>query len=131
MPYINIRLAGVETTDAQRFDLSETTTALMRDILGKNPAVTVVTVDELAPSHWAVGGQPLDSSVGTAAYVDIKITRGTNTPEEKQRMLAASFEMLRRVLGSVASPTYVVIHELDADAWGYDGRSQAQRLSTD
>lgn len=129
MPFINIRLAGGATTQAQRNDLFETTTTLMREIMGKNPAVTVVTIDEVSPSHWAVGGKTLDPSSGAAAYVDIKITRGTNTPEQKQRMLAASVAMFNRVFASLASPTYVVIHELDSNAWGYDGSSQAQRLA--
>lgn len=57
MPYVNIRLipdAGL--TAEKKQTLIRKVTELLRDELGKNPATTVVTIDELSPENWGVGG---------------------------------------------------------------------------
>jgi 4-oxalocrotonate tautomerase len=38
--------------------------------------------------------------------------------------------MLEEVAGPVAEVSYLVIHELPADAWGYGGLSQAARQAS-
>jgi len=42
-------------------------------------------------------------------------------------MIAETSAMLKRLLGEMQAASYVVIHEITADAWGYDGLTQAQR----
>ena len=38
-------------------------------------------------------------------------------------------QLFRAVVGPVLNPVcYVVVHEIAADAWGYDGRTQADRV---
>lgn len=56
MPYVNIRLLeGVSAADKQR--LIEGATQLLVDVLGKDPTHLVVTIDELSPDNWGIGGQ--------------------------------------------------------------------------
>lgn len=126
MPYIDIRLAA-EPTQAQRDALFERTTALMEKLMGKRREVTVVSIGEFPKSNWAVNGAVLREPDAPGAYMEIKVTQGTNTAPEKAAMIAASIAMLKDVVGDVQTASYVVIHEIAADAWGYDGLIQAQR----
>lgn len=121
MPYVQIRLS--QTANVAR--LGEEATRLMVEVMRKRREVTVV---EVVPthSHWQVGGQP---TTGPAAYVDVKITQGTNSDSDKARLLAEFQELLTHELGPLAAPAYVVIHEIPASDWGYDGQSQATRLT--
>ena len=57
----------------------------------------------------------------------IKVTAGTNTNAEKAEMISRSMEMLTEIIGPVPEASYVVIHDLDAGAWGYNGRTQKAR----
>jgi 4-oxalocrotonate tautomerase len=61
--------------------------------------------------------------------MDIKVTAGTNTDEEKEKMIRQAIEMFKEVVGAIPEASYVVIHEVDATAWGYDGRTQRSRAS--
>jgi 4-oxalocrotonate tautomerase len=40
--------------------LIEGATRLLVDVLGKNPATTVVVIDEVDMENWGVGGIPVD-----------------------------------------------------------------------
>ncbi len=56
MPYVNIRLIeGVSPEDKKR--LIEGATQLLVDVLGKDPTHLVVTIDELSPDNWGIGGR--------------------------------------------------------------------------
>ena len=45
------------------------------------------------------------------------------------RFVAEVIQLFRAVVGSALNPVcYVVVHEIAADAWGYDGRTQADRV---
>lgn len=59
MPYINIRITDENVTDAQRAALIRGSTDLMVSVLGKNPATTHVTIDEIPLANWGVGGLPV------------------------------------------------------------------------
>ena len=60
------------------------------------------------------------------AHLDVKVTEGTNTPVEKASFVSEAMKLLRSVLGTGLNPvTYVVIHEVPAGAWGWDGLTQA------
>jgi 4-oxalocrotonate tautomerase len=57
MPYVNIKITNEGATAAQKQKLIEGVTGLLRDVLGKNPATTVVVIDEVATDNWGVGGE--------------------------------------------------------------------------
>ncbi|MES9818465.1 MAG: tautomerase family protein [Candidatus Thiodiazotropha sp.] len=126
MPVIAIALSGRQLPRLQQQDLQRMTTRLIEEIMGKRPSVTAVMVQSLPSANWAIGGEALSDHL-RAAQVDITITAGTNTAEEKAGMIDAIHQMLNDRVGPLAEASYVVIHEVAADAWGYAGRTQQSR----
>lgn len=57
MPYINIKVTDEAVTADQKRALIEGATELLVNVLGKNPATTVVVIDEVNTDNWGVGGQ--------------------------------------------------------------------------
>ncbi len=57
MPYVNIKITREGTTAAQKAELIRAVTELLRDKLGKNPATTVVVIDEVETDNWGIGGE--------------------------------------------------------------------------
>lgn len=57
MPYVNIRITDEGVTSEQKQRLIEGATQLLVDVLGKNPATTVVVIDELPTDNWGIAGE--------------------------------------------------------------------------
>ncbi len=60
MPYVNIKVTREGVTREQKQQLIEGATQLLVDVLGKNPATTVVVIDEVEMENWGVAGIPVD-----------------------------------------------------------------------
>ena len=61
MPYVNIKITDEGATSAQKAALIEGVTNLLKDVLGKNPATTVVVIDEVPTDNWGIGGEQVTS----------------------------------------------------------------------
>ncbi|WP_332819181.1 tautomerase family protein [Sphingopyxis sp.] len=59
MPYVNIRITREGASAGQKAELIAGVTALLQRVLGKNPATTVVTIDEVDFENWGIGGLPV------------------------------------------------------------------------
>ena len=129
MPLIKITLAGHLPTAEQTRHLQGETTRLMHRILGKKAALTVVSVTSLPAPALAAAGQALAENAA-AAYLEAFITAGTNSDGEKAAFITAAYALLGSVIGQPAAPVYVILHDLPASNWGYDGQTQAARRST-
>ena len=57
MPYVNIRVTKEGVTAEQKAELIEGVTDLLAKVLGKNPATTVVVIDEVDTDNWGIGGE--------------------------------------------------------------------------
>jgi 4-oxalocrotonate tautomerase len=57
MPYINIKITNEGVTKEQKQELIAGATQLLVDVLGKNPATTVVVIDEVETDNWGIGGE--------------------------------------------------------------------------
>ena len=57
MPYVNIKVAKEGVSVEQKAELIKGVTDLLAKILGKNPATTVVVIDEVDTDNWGVGGE--------------------------------------------------------------------------
>jgi 4-oxalocrotonate tautomerase len=55
MPYVNIRITDEGVTKEQKRQLIQGATQLLVDVLGKNPATTVVVIDEVNTDNWGIG----------------------------------------------------------------------------
>ncbi len=61
MPYVNIRITREGATPQQKAELIRGATQLLVDVLGKNPATTVVVIDEVETDNWGIGGESVTS----------------------------------------------------------------------
>lgn len=57
MPYVNIKITDDGVTSEQKAKLIEGVTNLLKDVLGKNPATTVVVIDEVSTDNWGIAGE--------------------------------------------------------------------------
>ncbi|EAT13210.1 4-oxalocrotonate tautomerase family protein [Bermanella marisrubri] len=57
MPYVNIKITDEDVTPEQKAQLIKGATQLLVDVLDKNPATTVVVIDEVNTDNWGVGGE--------------------------------------------------------------------------
>ena len=57
MPYVNIKITKDGVTAKEKELLIEGATKLLQDVLGKNPATTVVVIDEVDTDNWGIGGE--------------------------------------------------------------------------
>lgn len=57
MPYVNIKITKDGATAEQKAALIKGVTDLLVKVLDKNPATTVVTIDEVDSDNWGIGGE--------------------------------------------------------------------------
>lgn len=57
MPYINIKITDEQVTAEQKAALISGATQLLVDVLNKNPATTIVVIDEVNTDNWGIGGE--------------------------------------------------------------------------
>lgn len=57
MPYVNIKVTDEGVTKEQKAALIAGVTNLLKDVLGKNPATTVVVIDEVNTDNWGIRGE--------------------------------------------------------------------------
>jgi 4-oxalocrotonate tautomerase len=128
VPILSVLLSGAPS--AQRSAaVAAVLTGLTAEILRKDPRLTSIAVQYIAPEHWGVGGSPLAAQGRTSFFLDVRVTQGTNTKDEKARYIAAAFTRMRELLGELHEASYVHVHGVPAEDWGYGGRTQAQRCA--
>lgn len=57
MPYVNIKVTDEGVTKEQKAALIKGVTQLLQDVLNKNPATTVVVIDEVNTDNWGIKGE--------------------------------------------------------------------------
>lgn len=57
MPYVNIKITDEGVSKAQKAALIQGVTKLLQDVLNKNPATTVVVIDEVNTDNWGIQGE--------------------------------------------------------------------------
>jgi len=57
MPYVNIKITREGATPKQKATLIREVTRLLAETLGKNPATTVVVIEEVETDNWGIGGE--------------------------------------------------------------------------
>jgi 4-oxalocrotonate tautomerase len=54
---VNIKITQEDASDAQKAQLIQESTEMLARILGKNPATTVVVIEEVPMENWGIGGK--------------------------------------------------------------------------
>ena len=57
MPYVNIKITDEGVTKEQKAALIKGVTTLLQETLNKNPATTVVVIDEVNTDNWGIRGE--------------------------------------------------------------------------
>ncbi|WP_433935853.1 tautomerase family protein [Sorangium cellulosum] len=126
MPILNVKISAQPSPELVR-QVTETLLDLTTRILHKKRELTAITFDFVRPEHWVVGGRTLAEQGKRSFYFDIKIVDGTNTKDEKAAYVAAAFEAFARLLGELHDESYIHVHDVRADAYGYGGLTQETR----
>jgi 4-oxalocrotonate tautomerase len=126
MPILNLKVSAPRSASLSR-TLSEGLVEATARILRKNPEITAVAIGYVSPEDWIVGGKSLAEQKKASFWLDIKVVDGTNTKDEKALYLAEVFAFMGRVLGSLHEESYVLVHEVPADAYGFGGLTQEHR----
>lgn len=61
MPYVNVRITRKGTTPEQKAAVIKGVTDVLVQVLNKNPASTVVVIDEVETENWGIGGLPAEA----------------------------------------------------------------------
>jgi len=57
MPYVNIKITREGATAEQKATLIREVTRLLAETLGKNPATTLVVIEEVDTDNWGIAGE--------------------------------------------------------------------------
>lgn len=126
MPILNVKVS-VGKSEEMTAKIYELLSPLTQRILGKNPALTAITIDYLDPRDWIVGGKTLAQQGKSSVYLDIKITDETNTKDEKAAYIAEVFKGFSALLGNLHEESYIYVQDVRATAYGYGGQTQERR----
>jgi 4-oxalocrotonate tautomerase len=121
MPYVNVKL-NVKPSDELRKKIVDRVLENTTNILNKKEDVTSVLVEFISPNSWSVGGKNVPTF-----YLDIKITKGTNTKEQRANYIKKCYTDFTEILGEISPVSYSVIDEVNADSWGFEGVTQEYR----
>ena len=130
MPYVNVKVVKEQINIETKQLLIDGIMDIIVNIMGRNKDLTVITLDELDPSNWYIGGKPISKTGqmhGKIIYVEIKISKGTSNPEQMLKVIQAGRDLVNKVLGLSDITNYFVINELNPDSWGFDGISMTKR----
>jgi 4-oxalocrotonate tautomerase len=64
MPFVNIKITKDGATPAQKAELIKGVTDLLVKVLHKNPATTVVVIEEVDADNWGIGGETVTARRG-------------------------------------------------------------------
>ena len=126
MPIINIKISQSPNT-ALASRVSSAILDLTESLLGKPRHVTAVTISFVPPEHWFIAGRNLVDWQQNSFYFDIKVTDSTNTKTEKAAYVAACFAAMGKLLAPLHEESYIFVHDVRADAYGYGGLTQEYR----
>jgi 4-oxalocrotonate tautomerase len=130
MPLITVTYCSPQPTPSTKADIAAAVSDLTARILRKDPKVTAIIVKAVDATDWFAGGRSL-AEQGLASYwLDIHVTEGTNTKDEKAAYLAAMFRRMEELLGPLHPETYLHVDEVKGDAYGFGGLTQEQRYIT-
>lgn len=126
MPTLLVTLSHV-SQPAHPAELAAALTRITAHTLAKRAEVTAVAIQTVPAGHWFIGGQEPELPT---ALLEINVTRGTNSDEQKAAFIQAAYAELQAQLGrgqGLELASYVVVHEVEAANWGYGGRTQRAR----
>src|SRR5215467_10187431 len=127
MPMITVAYATSRSEAGLKAAVAQAAIDLAAQHLRKDPKVTAVKVEAVDPADWFCAGRSLAQSGLAGFWLEIRITEGTNTKDEKAAFVAAVFKRMGELLGSLHEESYVHVQDARADAYGFGGVTQERR----
>ena len=127
MPLITVTYATSRERPSLKSEIAAAVSELTARILRKDPKVTAIIVKSAEAADWFAGGKSLAEQKLASYWLDIHVSEGTNTKDEKAGYLAAVFARMGELLGPLHEETYLHVDEVKADAYGFGGLSQERR----
>ncbi|QPF94515.1 tautomerase family protein [Bradyrhizobium commune] len=127
MPLITVSYASSRQSPLLKADIASAVSELTAKILHKDPKVTAIIVKSVDASDWFAGGKSLADQRLASYWIDIHVTEGTNTKDEKAAYLAAMFQRMAEIIGPLHPETYLHVDEVRGDAYGFGGLTQEWR----
>lgn len=127
MPLITVSYTTSRQSPSLKADIANAVSELTAEILHKDPRVTAIVVKSVNASDWFAGGRSLAEQKLASYWIDIHVTEGTNTKDEKAAYLAAMFKRMAEILGPLHPETYLHVDEVKGDAYGFGGQTQERR----
>jgi 4-oxalocrotonate tautomerase len=122
MPFIRATISNPDLPDATQHKIAEQLTRLAVDVLGKPADRTTVHLNLVPASRYYVEGRPVTSCTG--AQVEVTVTIGTNSADEKARFIREAYQLLSDTLGTLPPVAGVAIVQMDPESYGYNGVTQ-------
>lgn len=127
MPLITVTVSSPHPQMPAKAAIAAEVSRLSSSILHKDPKVTAVIVATVPPEDWFCGGRSLAEAQRASMWLDIHITDGTNTKDEKAAFIAETYAAFGRLLGPLHEESYVHVHDVRDDAYGFGGLTQGRR----
>jgi 4-oxalocrotonate tautomerase len=127
MPLITVTYSSSRTAPSLKADIAAAVSELTAKILHKDPKVTAIIVKSVDAADWFAGGKSLAEQKLASYWLDIHISEGTNTKDEKAAYLAAMFKRMEELLGPLHNESYLHVDEVRGDAYGFGGLTQERR----
>jgi 4-oxalocrotonate tautomerase len=127
MPLITVTYSSSRHSPSLKADIAAAVSELTAQILHKDPKVTAIIVKSVDAADWFAGGKSLADERLASYWLDIHISEGTNTKDEKAAYLAAMFKRMGELLGPLHNESYLHVDEVRGDAYGFGGLTQERR----
>jgi 4-oxalocrotonate tautomerase len=127
MPLITVTYSSSRQVASLKADIAAAVSDLTAAILHKDPKVTAIIVKSVDAADWFVGGKSLAEQNLASFWLDIHVSEGTNTKDEKAAYLAAMFKRMGELLGPLHNESYLHVDEVRGDAYGFGGLTQERR----
>lgn len=126
MPMVNVRIAS-QPRQGLVEDIVHAVGDLTARVLRKDPGVTVIAVDLVPREQWFVGGTSVANLDVAGFYLEISVTDGTNSKDEKAEFVARVYAEMERILRCLHPSSYVLVSDTKGDGYGYGCRTQESR----
>ena len=127
MPLITVTYSSSRERPSLKADIAASVSELTAKILHKDPRVTAIVVKQVDAADWFAGGRSLAEQQLASFWLDIHVTEGTNTKDEKAAYIADMFARMGELLGPLHNESYLHVDEVKGDAYGFGGLTQERR----
>ena len=127
MPLITVTYSSSRPSPSLKSDIAAAVSELTARILRKDPKVTAIIMRSVDAADWFAGGRSLADQQLASFWLDVHVSEGTNTKDEKAEYLAAMFMRMDELLGPLHHESYLHVDEVRGDAYGFGGLTQERR----